>query len=41
MKMQRIVGLSLLMFGLASAAVAAERATLADAVEHRDKALVR
>ena len=41
MKMQRIVGLFLLVLGLAGAAVAAERATLADAAEHRDKALVR
>jgi uncharacterized protein len=36
-----VAGLSLLVFGLAGPAVAAERAALADAVEHRNAALVR
>jgi len=41
MNLQRILGLSLLMAGLAGAATAAERATIADAAEQRDRALVR
>jgi uncharacterized protein len=41
MNIQRLVGLSLLMLGTAGAAVAAERATLADAAERRDQAVVR
>jgi ankyrin repeat protein len=38
---RRLIGLALLVLGLAFTAESAERATLADAVEHRDKALVR
>jgi uncharacterized protein len=41
MNIQRLVGLSLLMLNAAGAAVAAERATLADAAERRDQAVVR
>jgi uncharacterized protein len=41
MNIQRLVGLSLLMLSTAGAAVGAERATLADAAERSDKALVR
>ena len=37
----RIAGLSFLMFGLAAAAVAAEKPTLADAAEQGNKALIR
>jgi ankyrin repeat protein len=38
---RRISGIALLVLGSAAGALAAERAMLADAVEHRDKALVR
>jgi uncharacterized protein len=38
---RRIAGLALLVFGLAGAALAAERATVADAAEQRDKPRVR
>ena len=38
---RRISGLVLLVFGLSGAALGAERATLADAAEHRDAARVR
>ncbi len=41
MDWKRIAGLSLLVFGLAGAAVAAEKAALADAVEQRNAALIR
>jgi uncharacterized protein len=41
MKWERIAGLSLLMFGLAAASVAAEKPTLADAAEQGNKALIR
>src|SRR6188474_1915250 len=41
MQWQKIIGLAMLVVGLAGAAAGAERATLADAAERRDKALVR
>jgi len=41
MNWRRIAGLSLLMFGLAGAAVAAEKPALADAAEQGNKALIR
>src|SRR5215210_6595928 len=41
MDCRRISGLVLVVLGLAGGALAAERATLADAVEQRDKARVR
>jgi ankyrin repeat protein len=41
MQWQKVSGLAVLIVGLAGAAAAAERATLADAAERRDKALVR
>src|SRR5438128_1511373 len=41
MDWRRIAGLSLLMFGLAAASVAAEKTTLADAAEQRNRALIR
>jgi uncharacterized protein len=41
MDWRRIAGLSLLMFGWAGASVAAEKPTLADAAEQRNKALIR
>jgi ankyrin repeat protein len=41
MSSRRICGFALLILGLAASAPAAERATLADAAEHRDQALVR
>src|SRR5512132_2637237 len=41
MHCRRLTGLVLLVLGLAGAALAAERATLADATEKRDKAQVR
>ena len=41
MKWQPIAGVSILLFVLAGAAVAAERPVLADAVEQGNKALVR
>ena len=41
MDLRRITGLALLAVGLSGAASAAERATLADAVEQRDKTVVR
>src|SRR5437016_11203211 len=41
MDWRRIAGLSLLMFGMAAASVAAEKPTLADAAEHGNRALIR
>ena len=41
MDWRRIAGLSLLAFGLAGSAVAAEKAALADAAEQRNGALIR
>jgi ankyrin repeat protein len=41
MQWRRLSGLALLVLGMAGAALGAERAPLADAAEHRDKALVR
>ena len=41
MDWRRTAGLSLLVFGLAGTAVAAEKAALADAVEQRNAALLR
>src|SRR6187401_1136959 len=41
MDWRRIAGLSLLAFGLAGSAVAAENAALADAAEQRNGALIR
>src|SRR6267142_424566 len=41
MDWRRIAGLSLLMFGMAAASVAAEKPTLADAAEQRNRALIR
>ena len=41
MHCRRTIGLALLMFAVAGAALAAERATLADAAEQRDQAVVR
>src|ERR1700752_207652 len=41
MDWRRIAGLSLLAFGLAGTAVAAEKAAVADAAEQRNSALVR
>ena len=41
MDLRRIAGLSILVFGLAGAAGAAEEPTLADAAEHGDGALIR
>jgi ankyrin repeat protein len=41
MDWRRIAGLSILMLGLATASVAAENPTLADAAEQRNKALIR
>ena len=38
---KRIAGLSVLMFGLAGASVSAEKPTLADAAEARNRALIR
>ncbi len=41
MDWRRIAGLSLLMFGVAAASVAAEKPTLADAAEQRNRTLIR
>ena len=41
MNWRRITGLSVLMIGLAGAAVAADRPALADAAEHGNTALIR
>ena len=41
MDWRRIAGLSLLMFGMAAASVAAEKPTLADAAEQRNRTLIR
>src|SRR5207247_10256570 len=41
MDWRRIAGLSLLIFGLAAASVAAEKPSLADAAEQRDRTLIR
>src|SRR5881396_541515 len=41
MDWRRIAGLSLLIFGLAAASVAAEKPSLADAAEHGNRALIR
>ena len=41
MDWRRITGLSLLMFGLAGTSVSAQKPTLADAAEQRNRALIR